>query len=189
LQKIGIRQIIGKRSPPAKESEVALAQLFEQWYPKVYNYLRYRINNPTDAEDLTSLVFERAYNARQQFDETKGAFSTWLFRIARNALIDHLRSGQRRATWEDEATLPLDLAASEPTLEAQVVQQELVATLLSSLARLSDRDQEIISLKFAGGFKNKEIGQIVGMKEKTVSVTLLRAMRRLRQQMMQEVAP
>lgn len=188
MQKIDIRQITGKRSQPTDGPLVDLAERFEQFYPKVYNFLYYRVSNPADAEDLVNAAFERAYISRHQFDESKGSFSTWLFSIARNILIDHHRTHSRHATWVESDSLSPDLVTAGPTPETQLVQQEMVAAMLESLARLGERDQEIISLKFAGRLKNKEIGEILGMKEKTVSVALLRAMRRLRQQMEPEAA-
>ena len=70
-----------------------------------------------------------------------------------------------------------------PSPETQVIQGESVARLLRGLRDLSQRDQEVITLKFAGGLSNKEIGEIMELKEKTVSVVLLRAMRRLGRQL------
>jgi RNA polymerase sigma-70 factor (ECF subfamily) len=78
------------------------------------------------------------------------------------------------------------LVISESSPEAQIIHQEMLVQVLRGLARLSERDQEIISLKFAGRLRNKEIGQIMEMKEKTVSVVLLRAVRRLRLQIEEE---
>lgn len=163
-----------------------LADLFQVYYPRIYNYLRYRVNSPEDAEDLISIVFEHAYTARTQFDPVKGAFSSWIFRIAHNTLIDYYRRHERRSAWEDEADLPPDLITPEPSPETQLIQKETLAQMLHSLKRLSDRDQEIITLKFAGKLKNKDIAEIMNLKEKTVSVVLLRAMRRLRDEMIKE---
>jgi RNA polymerase sigma-70 factor (ECF subfamily) len=140
-----------------------------------------------DVEDLNSLIFEKAYTNRHQFDPAKGAFSTWLFRIAHNELVSHYRKHQRRSTWETGTEVPVDLVSAEPLPEAQVIQTEALAQLLRGVEQLDDRDQEIISLKFAGKLGNKEIGEIMDMKEKTVSVVLLRAMRRLRQLVEEEV--
>jgi len=177
---------------PTSESDVEpaldLAELFRHYYPRIYNYLRYRVNSVEDAEDLISAIFEQAYTHRQQYDAGKGAFSTWLFRIARNELVSFYRKRQRRLAWESEAELPVDLVTSAPAPEAQVVQQEAIVHLLRGLTKLSERDQEIISLKFAGRLRNKEIGEIMDMKEKTVSVVLLRAVRRLRQYMEEQEA-
>jgi RNA polymerase sigma factor (sigma-70 family) len=159
------------------------AELFQQYYPRVYDYLRYRVNTPEDAEDLISIVFEKAYTHREQFDATKGAFSTWLFQIAHNTLANYYRTRQRHSAWESESDLPNDLITPETSPETQVIQKEVITELLQGLSQLRERDQEIISLKFAGRLSNQEIGQIMELKEKTVSVVLLRAMRRLQQQL------
>jgi len=69
-----------------------------------------------------------------------------------------------------------------------VIEKEAITHLLQGLERLSERDQEVISLKFAGQLSNREIGQIMTLNEKTVSVVLWRAMRRLQQQLAGEVS-
>jgi RNA polymerase sigma-70 factor (ECF subfamily) len=162
------------------------AELFRQHYPRIYNYLRYRVNAPEDAEDLIGVVFEKAYTHHAQFDVSKGSFSTWLFQIAHNTLANYYRTRQRRSAWEAEGEWPDHLVTSESSPEIQVIQQETITELLAGLHRLNERDREIISLKFAGRLSNQEIGQIMDLKEKTVSVVLLRAMRRLRQKMEEE---
>lgn len=172
----------------ADKTATELAEQFQALYPRLYNYLRYRVNAIDDAEDLLGQVFERAYSRRTQFDPAKGALSTWLFRIAHNLLVDHYRAGEKRATWEADTPLPADLTAADGSPETEMIRRETIGHLLHSLSHLSDRDQEIISLKFAGRLKNKEIGDVLDMKEKTVSVALLRAMRRLRQHMEAEAA-
>jgi RNA polymerase sigma-70 factor (ECF subfamily) len=181
--------VIGKASSQAEtvsEANLDLAQLFQQYYPYVYNYLRYRVNSVEEVEDLIGAIFEQAYTHRAQFDPARGAFSTWLFRIAHNILVSHYRRRSRRSAWEANIDVPLDLVSTEPSPETQVMQKETLVQMLRCLERLSDRDQEVISLKFAGKLRNKEIGEIMAMPEKTVSVVLLRAMRRLRQEIEKE---
>lgn len=165
-----------------------LAHLFREYYPRLYNYLRYRLGSLDEVEDMISTVFEKAYTRRDQFDPARGAFAAWLFRIAQNELASHFRRRQRRSIWESGAEIPLDLAAPGASPETQLVQQEQLIQLLAGLEQLGERDQEIISLKFAGKLSNKEIGEIMDMKEKTVSVVLLRAVRRLREQVDKEMA-
>jgi len=186
LQTVVIEEATKKNKSDAAPS-LDFAALFQQYYPRVYNYLRYRVNVPEDAEDLMSAVFEKAYTYREQYDPAKGAFSTWLFGIAHNTLANFYRTRQRRSVWETETELPEDLTTPEVSPETQVLHQEAVTRLLHGLSSLGERDQEIISLKFAGRLSNKEIGQIMDLKEKTVSVVLLRAMRRLQKEV-QELA-
>ena len=176
----------GKTAAPSPELD--FADLFRSYYRRVYNYLSYRVATKEDAEDLISVVFEKAYVHRDQYDSAKGAFSTWLFRIARNTLANYYRSRQRRSTWEADSEVTDDFVAAEPQLETQIIRQETIIKLLNGVKQLNERDQEIISLKFAGALKNKEIAEIMNMKEKTVSVVLLRAMRRLRDEMKKGVS-
>jgi RNA polymerase sigma-70 factor (ECF subfamily) len=187
LQSIAIQKAVSQSGHPPDESSLDFAELFQAYYARIYNYLRHRVNSPADAEDLIGAIFERAYTRREQFDPAKGSFATWLFRIAHNSLVSHYRAAGHRSAWESEAGLPADLVATEPSPEAVVVQQELIAQVLRSLEQLNERDREIISLKFAGKLRNTEIAEIMNMKEKTVSVVLLRAVERLRQAMTGEV--
>ncbi|MBN1991832.1 MAG: sigma-70 family RNA polymerase sigma factor [Anaerolineae bacterium] len=168
-------------------SALDFAELFQRYYPRVYNYLRYRVGALEDAEDLLGVVFEKAYTHREQFEAQKGAFSTWLFRIAHNELANYYRARERRSKWEADGEMPNDLVTPEASPETQVIRQESVARLLQGLAQLSERDQTVISLKFGSRLNNQEIGQIMDLKEKTVSVVLLRAMRRLQKQLEETV--
>jgi RNA polymerase sigma factor (sigma-70 family) len=187
LQTAAVRELTKNRAS-ASEPGLDFAELFRQYYPYIYNYLRYRVDSQKDAEDVTGMVFERAYVHRGQFDPAKGAFSTWLFRIAHNTLANFHRTHQRRLAHEAESGLPADLATSEPSPEAQVIEREAIARVLGGLKHLNERDQEVITLKFAGQLSNREIGQIMELNEKTVSVVLWRAMRRLRQHLEGDVS-
>ena len=131
---------------------------------------------------MIGLIFEKAFTHRAQYDPEKGAFSTWLFRIAHNELSNFYRTRERQAKWIADAELPGDIVL-EASPEAQVIEQEAIAQLLQGLGQLSERDQEVIGLKFGSRLSNQEIGQIMDLKEKTVSVVLLRAMRRLQKQL------
>lgn len=164
------------------------AELFRQFHPRVYNYLRYRVAAAEDVDDLVSAVFEKAFARRAQFDPAKGNFSAWIFGIAHNTLANFYRDSQRQAGWASDQPVLDDLCAPAEGLENQVIQQEQLFLLLTKLAQLNERDQEAISLKFAGRLSNIEIGEIMGLKEKTVSVVLLRAMRRLQQLVQEESA-
>jgi RNA polymerase sigma-70 factor (ECF subfamily) len=113
-------------------------------------------------------------------------FSTQLFR-SHNELVS-FTANTSRSNWETGAEIPTDLSAAEPSPEAQLIHQEALVSMLRCLDRLSERDQEIISLKFAGRLRNAEIGEIMELPEKTVSVVLLRAVRRLRQEMEREAS-
>ena len=164
-----------------------LTALFDGYYPKLYAYVRGQVTDRQTAEDITAATFERAFSRSHTYDPAKGAFSTWLFRIARNLVLDHYN-----ATGRKPAHLPLEeskagLAAPlELSPEPHLLRQEQYQLLLETLAALSERDREIIHLRFFGQLTNRKIAEIMDLNEKTVSVIIFRALQKLRVRMDQE---
>ena len=166
-------------------SQLNFSELFDEYYPKLYRYVRYRVSSRDEAEDLTAQAFERAFKNRDRFDPKKGAFSTWLFTIARNIIINHQTQTARRGPVVDlEEIANLPLGASSP--EGAVMQQENIQKMLQQLSILSERDQDIIAMKFGSRMRNKDIAEALDLKEKAVSVILLRALRKLKQKLQEE---
>src|ERR671937_806081 len=70
----------------------SFAELFDRYHEPVYRYVVSRVHRPTDAEDLTQLVFVKALEALPRYESRGIPFGGWLFRLARNVLIDHVRT-------------------------------------------------------------------------------------------------
>jgi RNA polymerase sigma-70 factor (ECF subfamily) len=157
---------------------------FREIHPRVYAYIRYRVVDVAAAEDLTSEIMERGLTHLSTYDARKGAFSTWMFRIAHNTWVNHLKQQQRRGSYQvDLGERFEDVAAEHPSPEQTIVNQEQRERLLACLGRLSPRQQEILSLRFGGRLSNRSIAKVLKMNERTVSVNVLRALRKLRQQL------
>jgi len=156
----------------------AFAAIYDHYFPRVYNYVRYRIRDPETADDITAQVFERALVGLDRYRPKRGALVAWLFGIARHAVSDHLRA-QKRRRW-----LPLDLlsnrGSADPQPEQIVVSNEVREELLEAVARLNDRERELIALKFGAKLTNRHIARLTGLSESNVGVILYRAVRRLR---------
>jgi RNA polymerase sigma factor (sigma-70 family) len=160
-----------------------LAASFDEYYPKLYAYVRGQVADRQTAEDITAAAFERAFSRSDTYDSAKGAFSTWLFRIARNLVIDHYDAADRKPAYVPFEETKAGLAAPpELSPERHLLRQEQHQLLLETLAALSERDREIIQLRFFGRLTNRKIAEIMGLKEKTVSVIILRALQKLRVQ-------
>jgi len=144
----------------------------------VFRYISYRVSSRTEAEDLTSQVFEKALTAFDRYDPGRSAPQTWLLTIARNTVTDHLRKSSRRKT------MPLDdavgLAAADPSPSETTETHEEYEKLQTCLAVLPQRDQEIISLKFGGELNNRQIASVVGLSVNNVGTILFRAICKLR---------
>lgn len=143
--------------------------------PRVYNFFRYRVGDDAAAEDLTSRTFEKAWASRQRYRRDLAAFSTWLFSIARNVAIDHLRSRREHVPIDS-----VDLVADETTPE----QCESLASDVGRLNRLMrvlpKRDQEILALKYGAEATNRAIADLLGLSESNVGTILHRAVGELR---------
>lgn len=156
------------------------AGLYDEFMPKVYRYLGYQVNDVQLTEDLTSVVFEKVLVGFEKYSRDKAAFSTWIFTIARNTLIDHFRTSKSgRQVPLDEAA---DLASPVLSPQEQVERSAEQVCLRQCLSRLPADDQEIVRLKFAAEFNNRQIAKMLGLSESNVGVRLFRAVKKLREE-------
>lgn len=149
--------------------------LYQEQLPRVYNYFRFRVGDGPVAEDLTSVTFEKAWRARQRYRRDLAGFGTWLLVIARNVATDHFRS--RRVH------VPLEAAAGisggpDPVEQAERRSEfEQLALLLDGL---SERERELVALKFGAGWTNRAIAKALNLSESNVGTLLHRSVQALR---------
>ena len=151
------------------------ADLYREYLPRILNYVRLRVGGEDLAQDLTAAVFERAVSRHHTLRRPE-AFGAWLFRIAQTTVAGYYR--QRRPV------VSLDLAdnhpAPDPSPPEAVMRREELARVREALCTLSEREQEIIRLKFGGGLGNQEIAKVMRLRAGHVAVILYRALRKLR---------
>ncbi|HEV8671956.1 MAG TPA: RNA polymerase sigma factor [Candidatus Limnocylindria bacterium] len=177
-------------TPDGKEEDAALAvraskgdpaafgTLYDRHVSAVYRYVYYRVRDDAEAEDLTSDVFMKALRAIPRY-EPRQAFLAWLYRIARNAVIDHVRRGGRQVSFEDALKHPEVHNAVDPDLE--VLAGSDSATLRTALGQLTPLQQEVIVLRFLEGYSTDEIAKLIGKREGTIRGIQFRALGALRQ--------
>jgi RNA polymerase sigma factor (sigma-70 family) len=162
----------------ARADAQAFGALYDHYFPRVYNYVYYRVQQRVATDDLVSTIFVRALDRLDSYREGRGPFGVWLFRIAHNVVVDYYRSLPRASP------LPMEraehLVPDAPSVEQSLAQRQEVEALLAQVSRLSEREQEIIGLKFGGGLTNRKIAALMDLKENHVAVILYRAMRKLR---------
>jgi len=153
-------------------------ELYRQYLPRVLNYMRLRVDDEALAQDLTAATFERAFAKRSQLRDPD-AFAAWLFRIARNELGQYFRRWSRRGA-HVSLTAALGVPDDDPLPEEEAAKRQELAEMLTAVAELSEREQEIIRLKFVGGLTNRAIAKVLRLSESNVAVILYRAIRKLR---------
>ncbi len=164
---------------PGEPVAVVFARLYEQYLPKVYRFIRFRIEDDATAEDLTSTVFEKALTRFHAYQSQRAKFSTWVFVIARNTVIDHYRVSHRDRIVELDEDGPAHPAAG-PSPEEQAMKEEEFGRLQTCLKRLPPAQQSVISLKFGAHMTNREIARTTGMSESQVGNIVFRAVSQLR---------
>jgi RNA polymerase sigma factor (sigma-70 family) len=152
--------------------------IYEEHMAYVFRYINYRVGNRNEAEDLTSVVFEKALVAFDRYDRQKAAPQTWLLTIARNTVTDHLRKSSKRKTMPLDNALGVESADPSPPEETE--RREEYQQLQFCLAALPQREQELISLKFGAELNNRQIASVVGLSENNVGTILFRAICKLR---------
>jgi RNA polymerase sigma-70 factor (ECF subfamily) len=157
----------------------AFARAYEQYYTKVFAFIYSRVGNVELTKDLVAEVFEKAYLKGHDLREP-AAYVTWLFTIAKNAVIGHYRRHKREINRTEKVKEHLWLSERPSDPEQEAIHSESVGQLMRELRNLSRRDQELLSLKFEGELSYAEIARVLGLSDVNVRVSIFRALRRLR---------
>jgi RNA polymerase sigma-70 factor (ECF subfamily) len=158
----------------AETPQQRLERLYESSSEDVYAYVASVLRDHSVAEDVTALVFERAFRRRRLFDPRRGTERAWLFGIARNAALDELRRRKRIAP--SAAEQPQDAEAGREQFEGVLRR----TTVVGAIAALPPRERELIALKFHAGLSNSEIARVLGVSESNAGTLLHRTITKLR---------
>jgi RNA polymerase sigma-70 factor (ECF subfamily) len=159
--------------------EWAFGMIFDHYHEAVYRFIASRVQRPSDAEDLTQLVFVKALEALPRYESRGVPFGGWLFRLARNAVIDFVRTRHDHADLETVVERAHGDAGPD---EIVVIRQELDA-VGAALATLTDEQREALALRFFGGLSAREAAVAMGKQEGTVRGLTFRAIGALRRQL------
>ena len=130
--------------------------LYLDYKDKVTAYVRSRIENKYDVEDIVSTVFLKIYQKIDSFDESKASLSTWIYTITRNTVIDYFREIKTHIEFLDEI--------EADTLSADsLVDDELLEDLAYALETLSERERDLIILHYYKGYTLKRISEMMDM--------------------------
>jgi RNA polymerase sigma-70 factor (ECF subfamily) len=151
--------------------------LYREFLPRIYGYALSQLRNAAEAEDVTAQVFIRAYEAYDRFEPRAATPAAWLFRIARNAILDfHRRAGVRDRA-EQEMGRTMD-TGEDPARVAE--DRVLFRELLATIRRLPDRQREVIALRHRSDLGFKEIGNLMDCSEDAAKMLYHRALKALR---------
>jgi len=166
----------------ACSDRTAFAMLYRMHYERVFRYCCRRLFNRHAAEDVTSTVFFRVMRTISTFEGNSDGFHNWLYRIATNAVNDHLKTAKRRAEAIRNAAQHQGrnhTVAGESDKELQKRNLAVKQAILS----LKPKYQTVITLRFFEKMKLVEIAEILGQNPATVRTKLARALSKLRKEL------
>jgi RNA polymerase sigma-70 factor (ECF subfamily) len=130
----------------------AVSVVYDRYYPDVYRFVRYRLNDETIAEDIASDVFIRLLEAIKAGHPPQTSLKAWLLGTASHIVSDHFRQSYRRPTEELHETLPDGLP--DPLLDVE--QRERVNHLKAAMSKLTEEQQTVLTLRFGQGYSLEE---------------------------------
>jgi len=154
----------------------AFGRLYDEYADRVYAFVRSRTDSSHDAEDVTAAVFLKAWEAIGSYDDRGLPFSAWLFRIARNAVVDEYRRGARRPIPIDEQVEPEE---ADEGPDVAVIAAADAARVREAVRALTEEQAQVIALRYWWDMSIKETAQALGKNENAIKALQHRAVRSL----------
>ncbi len=151
------------------------AEIYDAYVNKIYRFVYYRTNHKETAEDITSVVFMKSMNKISSYSFEKGTFSSWLYKIARNSVIDYYRSKKDVDDIDDFWNL-----GEDSNLDSRVDANMKLDEIKEYLKKFSDEQREIIMMRIWDGLSYKEISEITGKNVGALKVTVSRILKKIK---------
>lgn len=158
------------------ETTLTYEQVYQDYSRKVMSYIRTKISNPTEAEDLHSVVFTKVFEKFSSFDQSKASVSTWVYTVARNTLIDFFRTRKIHDELGDEDVV-------EENAFQGILDEETLGELAQALERLPERERDLIVMHYYNNMQLKEIALKMHMSYSNCKLVHNKALMKLRQYM------
>jgi RNA polymerase sigma-70 factor, ECF subfamily len=155
-------------------------EVYAAQFVPVWRYVRARIPQHADAEDVTSEVFTRAVRGWDRYDARRGSVGAWLLGIARHAVADWWRRRSREIVLERIESAPGPVASPELDPEVAVLAAEERDELRQRLAMLTPKERDAVALRFGAGLRAAEVGSVLGVSETAARMLVYRAVSKLR---------
>jgi RNA polymerase sigma-70 factor (ECF subfamily) len=163
----------------AATDPAAFGRLYDFYLPRIYGFVHRRVRERSVSEDITATTFERALAALRGGRFRNDSFGGWLYRVAANAVIDHVRAASR-------LTVAVDTDALDPAPDALAAALDH-DDLRRAMARLSETHRRVLALRFFDDLDPVEAGAVLGCSRRTFAVKLHRALGALRVALATEV--
>ena len=161
----------------ARQDPKAFGELYRLYVEQVFRYLFSKIGNLHEAEDVTAQTFLAAFESFDKFRQD-GHFASWLFGIARNKAMDHFRRRDNLSSMDESSEIPVE----DNTL-SKVIQTEQEQALSKLIQALTEKERELLRLRFLAEMSFPEIARFLHRNEEAVKKRTYRLLARLHSQL------
>ena len=152
----------------------AFGQLYDEYVDQIFRYIYYKVGNFTEAQDLTGQTFLKAFENLQSYELRDVAFSSWLYRIAHNLVVDYFRRESKRENVPIEEQPPAVSTRGNP-VETVIADMES-ERLYGAMQKLTHNQREVLVLKFIDNLSNGQVAEIMGISVGAVKSTQKRGL-------------
>lgn len=154
----------------------AFGALYLRYLDAIYRYVRFRVGNTGDAEDLTEQVFLKAWEALPNYRLRGVPFLSWLYRIAHNAVVDFHRRAASEAPLAELASPAADSHSQGPGALDRLIEESEISLLADAIRRLPEDQQQVIVLRFIEGLSHAEVARVINRSQGACRVLQHRAL-------------
>lgn len=160
----------------------ALRQVYSAYFDSLYQFVRPRVNDQLEAEDIVSEVFLKLVQAFRTKRLPRQSLRGWLFRVARNQLCDHYhRVGDKRIVqFECDDDPPIEMDWDTASMEDEAIRQLDIGTIMEAVQHLTPDQQDVIMLRYGQMLSLKDTAELMGRNINAIKVLQYRAIQALR---------
>lgn len=174
--------VTGKgKSSSIMEIETRLAGLYEEYYDRIAHYVYVRIGDKSEAQDIASEVFLKALKSIKSYEEQGIPMQAWLFKIAHNMVVDHLRKTSKIKKVPIDTVEIQDESDPAETAEKNIAME----SVKKAMEKLTGEQRELLQLRFFGGLSSREVAGTMHKTDGAVREMQRSALEKLRQLLVQ----
>lgn len=163
-----VKKAKGGRDPDA------FGQIYDEYVDQIFRYIFYKVGNFTESQDLTGQTFLKAFENIESYEMRDVAFSSWLYRIAHNLVVDYFRRESKREN------VPIDDQPPAPSPRGNPVEDVMAdmesERLYKAMQKLTHNQREVLVLKFIDNLSNGQVAEIMGISVGAVKSTQKRGL-------------
>lgn len=157
----------------------SFALLYERFFDQIFRYVSFKTGSPTEAEDITGEVFVRMIESIHRFKWQGHPFSSWLFRIAHNLIVDYFRKKGKKALVPLEGSAD-NLQSDQVDVDRRIDLELAMDEIRRAMEGLTELQREVISMRFAGGLSVAETARAIGKKDNAIKALQHAGLKKLR---------